>query len=67
MGGDDRLLYGVEDAAYVLSLSVKEVRWLVERGDLASVRQGRRVLIPAQALIDYVDHLLHAAAETRRR
>jgi excisionase family DNA binding protein len=67
MGGDDRLLYGVMESAEQLSISQKEVRRLIERGDLKAVRLGRRVLVPAQALADYVDHLVHAAAETRRR
>jgi excisionase family DNA binding protein len=61
MGGTDRLQYGVEESAELLSLSVKEVRRAIGRGDLAAVRYGRRLLIPAEALRDFVESLPKAA------
>jgi excisionase family DNA binding protein len=51
-------LYGRVDAAAYLSVSVKEVQRLITRGDLFSVKLGRRRLIPAEELDRYVARLI---------
>ena len=52
-----RMLYGVDQTADLLSLSTKEVRRLVQRGELLAVSVGRRRLIPAGQLDAYIDRL----------
>lgn len=47
---DDRLLLTYQDAARVLSSSVRSVRRRVGEGSLPSVRLGRSVRIPREAL-----------------
>lgn len=55
-----RLLYSIADAAELLSVGVRKVEALVASDDLETVRIGRRRLIPADALDDYVQRLRHA-------
>lgn len=50
-------LYSVPAAAAWLSISQAQVWRLLEAGDLASVKCGRRRLIPREALTAYVDGL----------
>lgn len=52
-----RLLYSIADAAELLSLGKRKVEELVRDGDVETVLIGRRRLIPADALTDYVDRL----------
>src|SRR6267142_512599 len=52
---DDRLAYSLQEAAAKLGgISVRSVQRLVAAGGLPSVRVGRRVLIAADALRQYV-------------
>ena len=41
-----RLAYGLAEAAQVLSLSVRSLRYLLRQGKLGYAKVGRRVLIP---------------------
>ncbi|MCS7294610.1 MAG: helix-turn-helix domain-containing protein [Dehalococcoidia bacterium] len=52
-----KLLYSVREAAERLSLSPVTVKKLVQRGELPAVRVLRRVLIPHDALVGYVERL----------
>ncbi|WP_432509335.1 excisionase family DNA-binding protein [Kineococcus auxinigenes] len=52
-----RLLYRVQDAAEVLSLSRSVVFELLRSGRLRSVQEGRTRLIPYEALREYVASL----------
>jgi excisionase family DNA binding protein len=46
--------YRVPEAATLLSLSESEVRLLVSNNDLASIRVGRVVLVPASSLDAFI-------------
>jgi excisionase family DNA binding protein len=46
--------YRVPAVAELLSLSESEVRLLVAQGSLGSIRVGRVVLVPSQAIDDFV-------------
>jgi len=50
----DALLLRVEEAAPLLRLSRTEVFALIKKGELASIKIGRRRRIPRQALDDYI-------------
>ncbi len=52
-----RLLYTVPDAAWQLSVSERTMRRLVADGDVEAVRLGRRLLVPHDALVEYVERL----------
>lgn len=56
-----RLLYSIADAAELLSLGKRKVEDLVREGDVETVTIGRRRLIPAEALTDYVERLKAAS------
>ncbi len=49
-GGADRAVLSVAEAAQVLGISRSHAYELVARGELPSLRLGRRVLIPSMAL-----------------
>lgn len=49
-----KLLYTVPEVVQVTTLSRSVVYELIRTGRLASVQQGRRRLIPAEALLAYV-------------
>ena len=57
-----RLLYRVDDAAQLLSISRSVVYELLRSGRLRSVHVGRTRLIPLDALAEYVAQLEHEAA-----
>ena len=57
----DRLLYNLDDAAKALSLGKRKIEELVRDGNLESVLIGRRRLVPADALEDYVARLRRAS------
>ena len=48
------MLYGVEEAAAALRLSRSVLYELIRSGQLRTVNQGRRRLVPVSALTDYV-------------
>lgn len=49
-GGDPPLLVGVPNAAHLLGIGLTFTWELVRRGELPSIKLGRRVLIPRTAL-----------------
>lgn len=57
----DRMLYTVPDAAEQLSVSEKTMRNLIREGQVESVLLGRRRLVPAQALAEYIERLRRAS------
>jgi excisionase family DNA binding protein len=48
------VLYGVEEAAAALRLSRSVLYELIMSGQLRTVKQGRRRLVPVSALAEYV-------------
>jgi len=52
-----RLLYDKTEAAEQLSISVRVLDRLIADGEVSSVLIGRRRLVPADALSDYVKRL----------
>jgi excisionase family DNA binding protein len=56
------LLYRVEDAAHLLSLSRSVIFELLRSGRLRSVQEGRARLIPATAMHEYIVQLENEAA-----
>jgi excisionase family DNA binding protein len=60
MATDDQLLYTPEGAATKLASGRTTVYALMASGELRSVKIGRSRRIPAAALDEYVEKLLHA-------
>lgn len=59
----ERRLYPLKEAAEQLGGITERMLWtLVMRGDIRSVKVGRRRMIPASALDQYVSELEEAAA-----
>jgi len=52
-----KLLYGVSEAALILSIGRTRLYELMNSGELPSVKAGSSRLIPADALAAYVDRL----------
>ena len=48
-----RLLVPRQDAACILSISLRTLDYLIARGELPARRLGRRVLIPRRALEEF--------------
>jgi excisionase family DNA binding protein len=63
---DDVVLYRVEDAMRLLSMSRTVIFEQIRTGRLRSVKQGRARLIPASAIREYVALLEKEAAENTR-
>jgi excisionase family DNA binding protein len=57
-----RVLYRVEDAATLLSVSRTRVYELIRSGQLRSVRVGKLRRVPARSLDEYVARLLRGSA-----
>lgn len=57
----DKQLYRVTEAMAILSLSRSVIYEQIRSGRLRSVTQGRRRLIPASAIAEYVALLEHEA------
>jgi excisionase family DNA binding protein len=55
------LMYRVDEAAIALRLSRSSVYELIRSGQLRTVKQGRRRLVPVTALAEYVESLGGAA------
>lgn len=51
----NRLLYAIPDAADQLSISARVLERLISDGAIATVKIGRRRLVPAEALEEYVE------------
>jgi excisionase family DNA binding protein len=56
-----RLLYAIPDAAEQLSVSARVLERLIADGEVATVKIGRRRLVPADALTDYVERVKAAS------
>lgn len=56
-----RLLHDLDQAAEQLSISRRVVERLVRDGELATVKLGRRRLVPDEALQEYVARLVATA------
>ncbi|HEY0701167.1 MAG TPA: helix-turn-helix domain-containing protein [Candidatus Acidoferrales bacterium] len=50
MERSDKILFSRDEAAGMLSISVRSVDYLLARGELRAVRKGRRLLIPRTEL-----------------
>ena len=61
-----RLLYPVREAAEQLGIQRTSLYELLKGGQLERVKIGRRTLITAESLTEYVDRLRLAAADERR-
>ncbi len=57
----DRLLYAIPDAANQLSVSARVLERLIADGEVSTVKIGRRRLVPAEALEDYIKRLAATA------
>lgn len=55
-------LYRVPEVGQILHRHPQTVRALIKSGQLRGVRDGRHVLVPASAVVDYIDSLPDAAA-----
>jgi excisionase family DNA binding protein len=55
---DEKMFLSVADVAKTLSLGVTYTRRLINRGEIKSVRVGKRVLVPRQCLDEYVSTLM---------
>lgn len=62
MTAQERVLYSVPEAAQRLSLGRSQVYELIRSGALVTVPVGRRRLVPATSLTDYVDQLVQAVS-----
>lgn len=56
-----KLLYSIEEAAKLLSVGKRKVEALVADGEVETVLIGRRRLVPAEALTDYIERLKAAS------
>lgn len=57
----NRVLYSVPDAADQLSVSARVLERLIADGEVDTVKIGRRRLVPAEAIEDYVKRLRASA------
>lgn len=56
-----RLLYDKPSAADELSISERVLERLIKDGEIKTVTIGRRRLVPAEALADYIERLRKSA------
>lgn len=54
-------LHSIPAAADELSVSTRVVERLIADGEIATVKIGRRRLVPDEALVDYVERLKKSA------
>jgi excisionase family DNA binding protein len=52
---DERLAYGVQDAAKLLSMGERTLWELIASGELHSIKRGGRRLVPRTALLDFIE------------
>lgn len=62
MDSTSKLLLRVTEAAEQLSIARSKAYAMVQRGELPSVRLGKSVRVPQNALSDYVARLVSEAA-----
>lgn len=58
----EALLHPVDDTCNILGIGKSQTWELIARGELESVKIGRRRLIPHDAIVDYVQRLRAEAA-----
>lgn len=58
---NDRLLYSIPDAAEKLSISARVLERLIADGEVETTKIGRRRLVPAEALVEYVEKIKAAS------
>lgn len=56
-----RLLHSIDEAADMLSITPRSLERLIAAGEVASVKLGRRRLVPHDALTDYIARLVKAS------
>lgn len=56
-----RLLHDIAEAADLLSITPRSLERLISSGELASVKLGRRRLVPHEALTEYIERLRKAS------
>ena len=56
-----RVTYSIEEAAISMGVSSRHVHRLVHTGEMKALRSGRRVLIPADAIGEYLGALTRVA------
>ncbi len=59
---DDRLTYTVDEVAKMLGISRGLAYEMVNRGELPSIRLGRRVLIPCRAFHRWLEEAVRSAS-----
>lgn len=50
-----RIAYSVKEAGASLGVSARTIVREIQRGRISAIRVGRRVIIPAQSLTDFLD------------
>lgn len=60
------ILWSVQEVARQLDVSVRTVFRLIARGDLPGLKLGRLVRVPADAVLEYVAHLVAQAQNASR-
>ena len=60
----ERLAYNIDEACQALSIGRTILFELIRRGDITSVKVGRRRLIPADSLRDYLTRLVAEQSKT---
>ena len=53
----NRLLYAIPEAAEQLSVSARVLERLISDGKVETVKIGRRRLVPADALVAYIEQV----------
>lgn len=56
-----KLLYAIPEAAEQLSVSARVLERLISDGKVETIKIGRRRLVPAEALEDYVERVKAAS------
>lgn len=63
MSAPDRLVYSVEEAASALGIGRSLAFELARRGELPTVRLGRRRVIPRHLLLDWLNSRFRASMD----
>ena len=63
MNGVKKLGYSKKQAAAATSLSVRSIDLLIANGKLKAMRSGRRVIISAESLVNYISNGCQGMAE----
>ena len=61
-----KIVYGIDEAAAALSISVRKLRQIIADGEITACRQGRNVGITEWALIEYAKSKETIAGEVMR-